>query len=163
MNKISSRDIRLFVAGALALAGFRAWILIPYGLIVSRDSVLIGGAVFAGLALPIGIGIFLGRWSAYFWAQIYLWLKLIGVCIAIPFYWNYFHAKVGLLALKSVPELLVATILLGLIFGPLLKSLDMSRMPDHFAGDGAGRTPEFIEVVQVAMFHWSGSARLRGR
>jgi len=116
MNKISSRDIRLFVAGALALTGFRALILIPYDLIASRDSVLIAGAILAGLALPIGIGIFLGRWPAFFWAQGYLWLKLIGGCIAIPVFWHFSHAKLGGLTLRGVPEILVAAILLGLIF-----------------------------------------------
>jgi hypothetical protein len=114
--KISARDIKLFVAGALALTGFRALILIPYDLIVARDSVLIGGAVIAGLALPIGVGILLGRWSAFFWAQVYLWLKFIGGCVAIPIYWYFSHAKIGRLALRSVPEILVAAVLLGLIF-----------------------------------------------
>jgi hypothetical protein len=116
MNKISSRDIRLFVAGALALAGFRALILIPYDLIVLKDSVLAGGAVITGLALPIGIGMFLGRWSAFFWAQVYLWLKFLLGCFAIPVYWYFFHAKVERLALRSVPEILVSAVLLGLVF-----------------------------------------------
>src|SRR5579859_2122466 len=116
MNKITSRDIRVLVAGALALAGFRALILIPYYLTVSKDSVLIGGAFVTGLALPIGIGIFLGRWSAFFWAQIYLWLKFISGCVVIPVFWHFFHAKVGHLALSIVPEMLVAAVLLGLIF-----------------------------------------------
>jgi hypothetical protein len=119
MNKISSRDIRLFIAGALAFAGFRALIEIPYFLTLlsaPRDSILIGGAVITGLALPIGVGIFLGRWSAFFWAQIYLWVKFFAGCIAIPVYWYFFHEKVSHLALRAVPEMLVAAVLLGLIF-----------------------------------------------
>jgi hypothetical protein len=120
MNKISSRDIRLFVAGALALTGFQALLLIPYYFTLSMDAAHIGRAIIvgliAGLALPIGIGIFLGRWSALFWAQIYLWLKFISGCVAIPVYGHFFHEKVGHLALRIVPELLVAAALLGLIF-----------------------------------------------
>jgi hypothetical protein len=120
MNKISSRDIRLLVAGALALAGLQSLILIPYYFTLSLDAAHFGRAVIAGLmaglALPIGIGIFLGRWSALLWAQIYLWLKFISGCIAIPFFWYFFHEKVGHLALRIVPEILVAAVLLGLIF-----------------------------------------------
>jgi len=36
-------------------------------------------------------------------------------------------------------------------------------LPNHIAGVGAGRTPEFIEMKQVGMSHKSGSARLVGR
>jgi hypothetical protein len=120
MNKISSRDIQVFVAGALALTGFRALVSIPHSVALSIDSAHIGraviGSLIIGLALPIGIGVFLGRWSALFWAQIYLWLKFIGGCIAIPFFWYFYHDKIGRLALLSVPEILVAAVLLGLIF-----------------------------------------------
>lgn len=120
MNKISSRDIRFFVAGALALIGFQALILIPYYFTLSIGASHIVRAVIAGLvaglALPIGIGMFLRRWSALFWAQVYLWLKFISGCIAIPFYWYFSHEEVGHLAMTIVPEILVAVALLGLIF-----------------------------------------------
>lgn len=105
----------MFVAGALAVSGFRALISIPHYFVL-KDSVLIVGAFIAGLALPIGIGIFLGRWSAFFWAQIYLWLKFIAGCIVIPVFWYFYHVKVGRLALSIVPEILVAAALLGMIF-----------------------------------------------
>ncbi len=36
-------------------------------------------------------------------------------------------------------------------------------LPNHIAGVGAGRTPQFIEVMQVGPKHKSGSARLVGR
>jgi len=116
MNKISSRDIRVLVAGALALAGFRALIWIPYYFIVSMDSVRIFGAVITGLALPIGIAIFLRRALAILCAQIDLWLVLISGCIAVPVFCHFFPEKAGRLRLSSVPEMLVAAILLGLIF-----------------------------------------------
>ncbi len=116
MKNISARDIRLLVAGALALTGFRALIWIPYYFTVSLDSVRIGGAIITGLALPIGIGILLGRASAILLAQIYLWLVLITGCVAMPVVWHYFPEKVGRMALSGAPELLVASVLLGLIY-----------------------------------------------
>jgi hypothetical protein len=116
MKKISSRDIQLLVAGALALAGFRALVWIPYYFVVSTGVVRIVGAVVTGLALPIGIGIFSGRTSAILWAQIYLWLVLISGCIVIPVFWHSFPEKVEQLALSIAPEMLVAAVLLGLIF-----------------------------------------------
>jgi hypothetical protein len=120
MNKISSRDIRLFVAGALALHGFQSLVLILSCFTLSTGTADIGHAVIAGLitglALPIGIGIFLGRWSALLLAQIYLWLKFILGCMAIPFFGYFYHEKIGHLALRNLPEILVAAVLLGLIF-----------------------------------------------
>jgi hypothetical protein len=120
MNKISSRDIRMFLAGALALIGFQALILIPYDFILWTGVSHIGRAVIvnliAGLALPIGIGIFLRRWPAFFWAQVYLWLKFILACMAIPFFWYFFHEKIGHLISRIVPDILISTALLGLIF-----------------------------------------------
>ena len=106
----------MFVAGALALSGVRALVEIPYYLTVSRGSVLIGGALILGLASPIGVGIFLGRKSAFFWAKVYLWLKFVGGFIVLPGYWCFIHAQIGCLALRSLPELLVTAALLGLIF-----------------------------------------------
>ena len=35
--------------------------------------------------------------------------------------------------------------------------------PNHLAGVGAGRSPEFIEMMQVGLSHKSGSARFVGR
>jgi hypothetical protein len=120
--KISARDIRVLVAGALALDGFAALIAIPYYSTLSTDSGHIGRAIvsglFVGLALPIGIGIFLRRWSAMLWAQIYLWLKFISGCMVIPYFLYFSHAKIGFvsLILRSAPEVLVAAILLALMF-----------------------------------------------
>jgi hypothetical protein len=35
--------------------------------------------------------------------------------------------------------------------------------PNKLAGVAAGRTPEFIEMMQVGVCHNSGSVRLRGQ
>ena len=116
MKNISARNIQLFVAGALALTGFRALIWLPYYMTVSRDSVLIVGAIITGLALPIGIGIFKGRTASILLAQIYLSLVLIAGCIAIPVVWHFFPEKVGRMTFSGVPELLIIVVLLALIF-----------------------------------------------
>ena len=120
MNKITSRDIRSFVAGALAFNGFKSLILIPHYFTLSMDASHIGRAVIvalvAGLALPIGIGIFLGRWSALFSAQIFLWMKVILGCMTIPYFCIFFHEKVVTLVLVGAPEILGDAVLLGLIF-----------------------------------------------
>jgi hypothetical protein len=34
------------------------------------------------------------------------------------------------------------------------------QMPDEIARVAAGRTPEFIEMLQAGLGRWSGSARL---
>ncbi len=36
-------------------------------------------------------------------------------------------------------------------------------MPNYLAGVGAGRSPEFIEMMQVGVSYKSDSARLMGR
>lgn len=116
MNKISSRDIRVLVAGALALTGFRALIWLPYYFTLPMSVPAIGGAVLTGLALPIGIGIFLKRPMAIAWAQIYLWFVVISGGIALPFFWEFLPQKVGRFVMDVAPEMLVSAVLLGLIF-----------------------------------------------
>ena len=39
----------------------------------------------------------------------------------------------------------------------------MVKLSNYLAGVGAGRKPEFIEMMQVGVSHNSGSARLAGR
>ena len=116
MKKISARDIQLLVAGAFALMGFRALIWLPYYFVTSADLVRIINTTVTGLALPLGIGILLGRVSAIPVARIYLWLVVISGCIVIPTFWYFAPEKGGRIALRFAPELLVAIVLLGLIF-----------------------------------------------
>lgn len=110
----------MFLAGALALIGFQALVLIPHFFTLSMDAARIGRFAMAtlvdGLALPIGIGIFVRRWSALFWAQIYLWLKFFIGCAAIPVRWYFFHETVERSTLTLAPAILIAAALLGLIF-----------------------------------------------
>jgi hypothetical protein len=116
MNKISARDIQLFVGGALALTGFRALIWLPYYVAVSMDSVRIAASIISGLALLMGIGILMSRAWAIWLAQIYLWLVVISGCIAIPILWHFFPEKGGCMALGSAPDMVVSIMLLILIY-----------------------------------------------
>src|ERR1700690_3859510 len=112
MHKITARDIRTFVAGALALVGFRSLISVPYYFTASGDLRHIAGALLVGLfacaELLIGVGMFLGRWSALFWAQVYLWLIIVSGCIVIPVFWYLSPVKGESFALRSAPQLLIA-------------------------------------------------------
>src|SRR5690348_2069507 len=118
MNKISPRDIQLFVAGALGLMGFRVSIVLPYYFFAS--SPMLGGRIFSSLltalALPIGIAILSGRQSAIVCAQIYLWVMIVSGCVAIAVYYFSIPKQAGGILWRIVPELLVAAVLLALIY-----------------------------------------------
>jgi hypothetical protein len=116
MNKTSARDIQLFVAGALALIGFQALILLPYYLTASMDLVRALSGIIAGLALPIGICMLTGRAKALLFAQIYLWLLVITGCLVLPVYCWAIPARAKSLVLRVAPEMITAIILLWLIF-----------------------------------------------
>jgi hypothetical protein len=118
MSKLSRRDIELFVAGALALIGFRALIGLPYYFAASTPMIGVRfiTSLLTALALPIGIAILLGRASAIFCAQIYLWVVIVAACVAIPVYYHFVPDHSAGLMWRVIPELLVAVVLLALIF-----------------------------------------------
>jgi len=80
MKNISSRDIQVYVAGALTLIGFRALTSLPYYLSVPHNNVriisLIGGGLITSLALPLGVTILTGKARALLLTQMYLWLSV---------------------------------------------------------------------------------------
>ena len=118
MNKISARDIQLFVAGALAMMGFRTLIWIPY-YIVQAHYLVIVSSLITGIALPIGLGIFFGRPSALLWAQIYLGLCVGATMLVLPVYWFTTSGRTTptTFPIQSLaPELLTDLALLALIF-----------------------------------------------
>jgi hypothetical protein len=118
MSKLSKRAIELFVAGALALIGFRVLIGLPY--LLSASSAMIGvrlvSSLVTALALPIGIAILLSRASAILCAQIYLWLIVVSGCVAIPVYCRFVPEQSGRIMWRIIPESLVAAVLLAVIF-----------------------------------------------
>ena len=114
--KISTRDIQMFVGGALALTGFLVLIWLPYYLFVSLDGGRFVTAILTGLALPIGIAILMSRPWAILSAQIYLWLVVIAGCIVVPAFCYFVPAKAGRIIWSSTPQMLVSIILLVLIY-----------------------------------------------
>jgi hypothetical protein len=85
MSKLSSRDIQVFAAGALALMGFHSLVVTPYYIFVSKSLSLTAGALFSALPLLIGIAMLKRNERALFWARIYLWLCFLGALIGIGF------------------------------------------------------------------------------
>ena len=77
MKNVSAKNIQMFVAGALALTGFRELFWLPYYLAVSKDFHLVTGSILSGLSLLIGISIFVGNPRAILWAKIYLGLNIV--------------------------------------------------------------------------------------
>ncbi len=118
MSKLSTRDIQLFVAGAIALMGFRALIGLPYYFTTTTPmiGVRLVSSLITALALPIGIALLLERASAVLFAQIYLWVIVISGCIVIPVFYYFLPGQSGRFLWSTVPELLVAGVLLALIF-----------------------------------------------
>jgi hypothetical protein len=86
MNTTTPRDIRIFVAGALAFSGFEsltwlpgslAYVFLYPGIDTSVKVTEIITSAITVLALPLGLGIFFGKPAAICWAKIYLWFFLI--------------------------------------------------------------------------------------
>jgi hypothetical protein len=133
MNKISARDIQVFVAGAFALDGSDALLSIPYyfSYFFSTPShVLIGMIVpqlIRSLFLPLGIAIFMGKARALKLAKICLWLAVVTysagiilVCCVRP--------PDGLSPLWNfVTELVINAILLWLLKHSFSKNLEDNK------------------------------------
>ena len=113
--KISARDIRLFIAGALSLTGFYAlcWLL-RYSF-SATDGVLIFEHIIGSLLLALGIGIFIGSARAVLITEIFLWLNVIGGFTGIPIYCYLFPARAMRTIWREAPEMFVNVILLGLM------------------------------------------------
>lgn len=106
------------MGGALALIGFRVLIWLPYYFIASIPmiSVRLITSLVTAVALPIGIATLLGRASAICCAKIYLWFSVITACVAIPLDYYFDREHTLRSALRYLPELLSAVVLLALIF-----------------------------------------------
>jgi len=119
MSKITTREVQVFVAGAMALWGFRVLIWLPSEFFVPTHNffwfVRIVSSVITGLALPLGVAILVGRPRAIRLTQIYLWLFLvIGFIDMIGFL-----VPLGSKALRYIaaisPDMLVCIVLLWLL------------------------------------------------
>jgi hypothetical protein len=118
MSKISTREVQVFVAGAFALWGFRALIWLPSDFLAPVQNFMwftrIAGAVVVGLALPLGVAIFVGNKRAILLTKMYLWCVLVvGFIDMIGF------LPLGSKALRVIaavaPDMLVCIVLLWLL------------------------------------------------
>lgn len=116
MDKISTKNIQAFVAGAMALSGFRSLFWAPYYVVISHDAALAVGAALSGLALWIGIAMLTGSERAIFWARVYLFLSIgsevLFVCLSAS---QLFPKPLHLSWWRTASDLLTAIIMLWLL------------------------------------------------
>jgi hypothetical protein len=121
MNTISAKNIRVFVAGALAYMGFQALLnILFYARLVSITGYFSLNTVFdltfTTLGLWIGIHLLRENKRAMVWARVYLWLAMIYAAMMI--YFTIFPPPPAELPGNPWPNtmhLLTAIILFGLL------------------------------------------------
>ena len=140
MRRITSGDLRMFVAGAIALDGFHALIQLPRHLAFSNGLPEILISITATLGLPLAIGILIGSQLAFRLTQILLCVMVVLGCItlagvAAALRGAIFHNVSWLPFSRS---LLVCAILLGLVFWSISKRRAEQRAPNHAMQPTAG-------------------------
>jgi hypothetical protein len=115
MSKLSSQEIQMFVAGVLALMGFYGLYWLPYFIFMARDTVQILSHVGTALALPLGIGMFMGSARAVLLARIYLWLEVILGMVCVPIICFELPSRAIQLVWQSGPDFVISAVLLVLI------------------------------------------------
>ena len=140
MRRITSRDLRMFVAGAIGLDGFHALFHLPRHLAFSNDLSDILISIIGILGLPLAIGILIGSQLAFRLTQILLGVMVVLGCItlagvAAALRGAIFH-NVSWLPLSR--SLLVCAILLGLVFWSISKRRVEQRTPNHAMQPTAG-------------------------
>jgi len=113
--KIPAREIQLFVAGAIAVNGFDALFWLFYYLANTVDWAMIFGELTVVVALPLGVGILIGRAWAIRWTQIYLWILVIGGVTGIPIYCYSNWPRAGHMIWQGTHDILVSVLLLSLM------------------------------------------------
>ena len=81
-SKITSRGLQLFVAGALAVKGWSAWVGFAYSLSVGSMRTAVIWAL-VGIALPMALGLLIGSRVLVRVVQIYLLFYVIGAIVMI--------------------------------------------------------------------------------
>ena len=137
MHKLSANKIQTFVAGALALMGFRALVWLPYYLVVSKGHVSVMGAfgaIFSGLSLWIGIAMLVGSKAGVWWAHVYLRLCSLGSvgmgCIYALAALNVWTPYLPHATWRKLSELPTPVILLLLLIWSRSKRFGDSRTPN---------------------------------
>ena len=81
-SKVTSRGLQLFVAGALAVKGWSAWVGFAYSLSVGSGRTAVIWAL-VGIALPMAFGLLIGSRVMVRVVQIYLLFYVIGGIVMI--------------------------------------------------------------------------------
>jgi hypothetical protein len=138
MRRITSGDLRMFVAGAIALDGLHAFIQLPRHLAFSNAAPEILISIIGTLGLPLAIGILIGSKLAFRLTQILLGVMVVsgGITLAV-LRGTIFHNEFWLQFSRS---LLVCAILLGLVFWSISKRRAEQRTPNHAMQPTAGRS-----------------------
>jgi hypothetical protein len=140
MRRITSGDLQVFAAGAIALDGFHALIQLPRHLAFSNGFPEILSSIIATLGLPLAIGILVGSQVAFRLTQILLCVMVVLGCItlaatAVVLRVAIFH---NVFWLQFSRALLVSAILLGLAFWSISKRRAEQRTPNHATQPTAG-------------------------
>jgi hypothetical protein len=114
MIKISAKDAQVFVAGAMALWGFRALIWLPSELVFGHG-VYIFASILTALALPLGVAMLAGKPQAVHWIQVYLWFNLIAGFLVIVGTFIPLGSKALKYITSVAPDMLVCIVLLWLL------------------------------------------------
>lgn len=131
MNKITGKSVQIFVAGGLAIMGFRSLAWTPYYLF-DLPTAAVANFVLSGVELLIGIAILVGREQALTWARVYLLfdicLEIVATCLSefriLP--------RPPHLSWRSVSDVLTPALLLGLLAWSRSK-----RFRDELPGTGS--------------------------
>jgi len=142
-RKITSRGVQVFVAGALAVKGFSAWIGVAYSLSVGSTATAIIWAL-VGVNLLMAIGLLIGSRVLVRVVQIYLLFYVIGAIVMIsaggPRDPRYPHAFSMMAFIIGVCE---DAILLILLLWSTSKSLtNATYSPNQSLQPTAGRSDE---------------------
>jgi hypothetical protein len=140
MNKISARDIRVFVAGALALDGFDSLIRAPFILFSSHTNfatsiILISTHLILSLTLVLAIGLLNGNTRALMWTKAVLSIVIVYECVYVVVNFVSPSSNASTQPLSIVPGLFAWIALLGLLYWSDSKSLK-----DKPAGENPNQT-----------------------
>jgi hypothetical protein len=113
--KIPTREIQLFVAGAIAVNGFDALFWLFHSLAKTHDAAMIFAELTGLVALPLGVGMLIGRAWAIRWTQIYLWIVVIGGITGFAIYCYTNWPRVGYAVWQVAHDTVLCVILLVLL------------------------------------------------
>jgi len=106
----------MFVAGAFSVRGFSSLYSSPFYIYVPHGGVQFFSHIIAALALPLGIGIFMGSAPAMRLSSIFLWCEVILGIVCIPIFCFMLPSRAFGFVLNSGCDLIISISLLVLLF-----------------------------------------------